>query len=926
MSLNIASGGTQALKKLSGIVPASDDYTCTFWVRVTNQVVSSYRNYLVQVNGVATYTRWAGIFSQNTLDNLYGGFDGDGSFTNTIPSETLIQNTWYPVAYVRSGANQSIYFNWKLLETVSESVAGATFTEQWLGNDTVGSNGAAQFKYFREWNKAKSLLELTAEWQNSNVVDTDSLWSDTPLIADGNDISGNARNWANEGTATFVSGDPFTDYNTFYFCNIDPPIFPDPKGGWDQTDSSQFLACPIPSGLPNANIAASETSATNPFSVQVFTVTSPPLAAQTITGDFNLVLSMLESNADANFFTKVYVYVTQGSSETLVRGVLLDYSESSGGGDSEWPTTATARALTSDQTLTPVAVTEGDHLVIEFGFIANNSTTSTRTGTSRRGGLQAVGIGSNYLETSVLAVGDTDVTTKIGYFWFSESIQLKSGQPLNLNANRAILIDEFPYSLTSTPEYYSADLYFVWPAVGESIKSAFSGTTSATPNYSPQLFIYIYTGTTVTDIGNSGTAPSRAWMFPAHDGDNYYFKISDELFSQLHPTTSITFVVVDIPDTLPVDKEGIIFIPDDRVSSNYEPLTSYVDPATGEILKIAIGFPVTENGVSSRISGNIIITGAESPYLGNVYFYDKDTVLLDTDTTTLSSTGQENPPVSESDNFFYAAQYVSGDGTIRIRRWEFDGTLDATNWDIPIPVGWSRVSAIAVSRDDTILYYSNFSGVQNTVKKWDLVNDLTLPDFYDFPGTEAPQDLLISTDGYIYIGSTDLTPNPDESRIRKFDTDANILFTIDLDVTNFGGLDHFALGVDDTESLKVWQQKQIGVTDWVTNALTDFSVVDGAQIAQLTNVLDFNRGIGPEIAFGEEPTAMAGIPNSCPLIILLNPGGPPPPPTNNPLSGIYKIVPNSFKATDTLWIALDPESTQEVAIPNPFIITGGIGN
>jgi hypothetical protein len=43
----------------------------------------------------------------------------------------------------------------------------------------------------------------------------------------------------------------------------------------------------------------------------------------------------------------------------------------------------------------------------------------------------------------------------------------------------------------------------------------------------------------------------------------------------------------------------------------------------------------------------------------------------------------------------------------------------------------------------------------------------------------------------------------------------------------------------------------------------------------------------------------------------------------NPLSGIYKIVPD--KRNDTLWVSFDPEETEDVKIPDPFFKTGLIG-
>ncbi len=44
-----------------------------------------------------------------------------------------------------------------------------------------------------------------------------------------------------------------------------------------------------------------------------------------------------------------------------------------------------------------------------------------------------------------------------------------------------------------------------------------------------------------------------------------------------------------------------------------------------------------------------------------------------------------------------------------------------------------------------------------------------------------------------------------------------------------------------------------------------------------------------------------------------------------PGAGIYKIIPNSYKPNDTLWVTLDPPSTEDVEIPRPFARTGLLG-
>jgi hypothetical protein len=84
----------------------------------------------------------------------------------------------------------------------------------------------------------------------------------------------------------------------------------------------------------------------------------------------------------------------------------------------EWPTTAQGKAFLGAQTLSSLAISAGDRLVVEIGFIARNSSTTSFTGTLRYGTQDP----STLDDAPDLAAADTAVTTKAGFLTFSNAI------------------------------------------------------------------------------------------------------------------------------------------------------------------------------------------------------------------------------------------------------------------------------------------------------------------------------------------------------------------------------------------------------------------------------------------------------------------------------------------------------------------------
>jgi hypothetical protein len=153
------------------------------------------------------------------------------------------------------------------------------------------------------------------------------------------------------------------------------------KGTWN--DVSQYTTEWMGSfkgSFSPAYISPVETVTTASWSVVGGMFETQALPAQTIAGTLDWVLLVQESAAAADFNWHVHAWVTAGESNS-VRGVLLnDYTEPLG--TNEWPTAQQGWGPNAGPvTLNPVTIQDGDHLVIELGYVARNTDASTYAGT-----------------------------------------------------------------------------------------------------------------------------------------------------------------------------------------------------------------------------------------------------------------------------------------------------------------------------------------------------------------------------------------------------------------------------------------------------------------------------------------------------------------------------------------------------------------
>jgi hypothetical protein len=236
----------------------------------------------------------------------------------------------------------------------------------------------------------------------------------------------------------------------FYLVNEAAPYTPPSwRGSWDTDGSTSIHFDPHKFGDGSVIASSGETSSTNPYKLGVLRCVSRRLLnGQTISGTVDMVLGVNETNIAANMFTRLHLYVVNTADGSVVGTLLNGYTESSGGGATEWPTTNTGKALQSAQSLSSVAVpASGDYrLVAEIGVSAENAETTSRGATIWTGARNF----STQIALPDLSVGSTSTFSSAGYLEFSGTVDLAADVIANLTPETATDIVALPHSSTQT--------------------------------------------------------------------------------------------------------------------------------------------------------------------------------------------------------------------------------------------------------------------------------------------------------------------------------------------------------------------------------------------------------------------------------------------------------------------------------------------
>lgn len=237
------------------------------------------------------------------------------------------------------------------------------------------------------------------------------------------------------------------------------------RGAWDLTAGSitrELDNRKSGSGIAATQIASDINVAANYDVLWGRWISAPASSTGSLSGTWSAVIGVVENLAAADAVVHVHAFWTVGDSD-VVRGVAIsDYIHGT-----EIPTTAAGQALSG--ALSTVAVTAGDHLVVEIGARFGNAVTTAYSATLNYG-IEAV---------TDLTAGDTNVTTRPGWIEFS------TGDDLFTPTISVDTIDTYPpRNVVSVTGIIPGDFVTVERRVGNDYTTLRGADQAQSPDYS----------------------------------------------------------------------------------------------------------------------------------------------------------------------------------------------------------------------------------------------------------------------------------------------------------------------------------------------------------------------------------------------------------------------------------------------------------
>jgi hypothetical protein len=141
-------------------------------------------------------TAWAGVYLATNGTQLELKTSTGVSALGT----TLTVGQWYHIAYVRNGSTHTMYLDGAQDAQITANVAIASPVHLLGGDAVVVTNG--RFQDNGVWSAVLSQADIAAERNSVGAAArTANLWAYRPLTSDGNDTTGNARNFIANGVA-----------------------------------------------------------------------------------------------------------------------------------------------------------------------------------------------------------------------------------------------------------------------------------------------------------------------------------------------------------------------------------------------------------------------------------------------------------------------------------------------------------------------------------------------------------------------------------------------------------------------------------------------------------------------------------------------------------------------------------------------------
>jgi hypothetical protein len=325
-----------------------------------------------------------------------------------------------------------------------------------------------------------------------------------------------------------------------------------------------------------------------------------------------------------------------------------------------------------------------------------------------------------------------------------------------------------------------------------------------------------------------------------------------------------------------------------------------LDPLTGQPIKFVNDFPVANNS-NILTDGTLLISGSNDATDSHEYLfmYDASLNLLYSKIAVPPLPNNGFIITSDQVGLFYVGQAFSATVAKVTTISPTTGLPGATIWDVAIT--GSTFFGMAVSRDNTILYYTVGSATDNDIHRWDLVNNVALSDLVAAPAGYKTRpnisggacDILVLADGNIVVP---FVKNNHDALINVY-TPAGALVS-SVAVSHI--LDRLCHALDDPNSYWAWIQqafffisaftgsgfseyRNIKASDGSTISSTG-SLIPNYEFARYAPGVDTNAAFLPQITIA--PTARFGASESCPIWVMRVGSTPPIPGPNGCPAGL----------------------------------------
>lgn len=813
MSVRLDATG-EYLKRTTGLIGAGD-FTVLFWARLLTDPLPAGIRSLFKIstdppNGAGYKNLYLGTYTPGTDDIGLQLFDSVTLAYAEIVNlpHTLPKLRWVHWAITRSGSLFTLYRDGQLVGTATLAItlsSGGIF----FGSDVTSENGF-ELERYREWTMALTQLEVQAERASATPVKS-GVFTNTALAVHTTltDDSGNGHDWT--GFGTLSTGDAtqtaFTSATRFYLARKAPNFYlhnwqgafeRDTNDAPDTTDDHRitddfynFLLSPDKD--QSTPVVFSSSVGVSPFlftfgkdlgddfDLLLLRWTTDPLIGGTLSGTLNVALGVKQNFSgpptNAECYFHLHAYLTVGNSD-IVRGVALDnYVDPAGA--SEFPTTATFKALNAAQALAGVVYQTGDRLVLEIGIRARNNLVTNTDNTAVT--LYTGATDSSNVPLPDATVGGTDVTAKAGYIGFSAPLLLAppSAAPVHDACESAKVIAVLPYtdfdvdvthwsSFSGDPTISGSKRNGVW--------------YSFTPDYTGRvLFAAFGSNVSINIAAYTGACGSLSSQLAAVRGNTDFAFQRSSVFALLAVTSGTTYRVhVHAAPAQGSPAGGMLRFAAYKFASSVSG-----DVFVGDHLLVVL------DGATGVIK-NALYAGVNTPTDSTFDLFDQPMVDIDTSTTTVidrvffTAFGLDYMEIYDLDldaerNFMDVEAEFGGDG-IAAESHIFDlarnfyvgyhGDTFTFRGDPPVDVNTARIRKWTVPLDPSAIAFDPYpANAVNQVASYGAAREKTGTEFIDLAND---QKTIVYTSG--------------GRRILRFDTLANLQLTDFVTVTATPGL------------------------------------------------------------------------------------------------------------------------------------------